>query len=181
MRRSYTWGPVDLVVEAGDSDPSYRVILQAEGFRSTPTSVDAHEGAPGAARRVLGLFCLARRDAVGFVAEQRTEGRHLAPAAREAHAAWADAVAREAASLGDRLDEAGRAADERERPIDVSGAVGEYLGLLELGHDLALAGLGAEGRDAAAARELLARRAMQDIASKWRLAPGRRIPTAAPG
>ena len=168
-------------MEAQDNATSYEVTLGAPPFKARPMAVDAHWGADAAARMALEVYRRAWINAAKFLAEERTEARHMAEDRRQAHLTWAEEVVRAASVLGSRIEEASTSAAEPEEAVDVTDRVDESLGLLETGHELALGTLVSEGRSLTEAYEILARRAFQDIAGKWRFSPSRRIPTAAHG
>ncbi len=181
MHRVYSWPPVEVVVEAPEDGPSYKVKILSGDFQSPPMEVDAHLGADGAARAAVEVYSRAFCEPRRFLAEERMEARHLPKAMREGHMAWAESVVQGASILGDRIEKAARQSIEPTMPLNVSGQIEDYLGLVEVGHELAIHTLIAEGHSPAKAREILAERTLQDFANKWRLVPSRRLPTAARG
>lgn len=181
MRRNYSWGQILVVVEAPDKAHAYRVVLSASGINTTPMAIDAHWGADDASRVALDIYARAFADTKRFLAEERTEARHMPTEDRASHIRWAETVVEEAATLGQMIEEAVQVSIRAEPPLDISASIDEYLGLTELGHEMAIAALKSEGRSLAEAEETHAKRTLRDFTGKWRFAPSRRLPTAARG
>ena len=181
MRRVYSWPPVEVIVEAPDDAPTYTVAVRAGDLQSAPMAVDAHHGADRAAKMALEVHLRALSDPKKFLAEERMEARHMPEESIERHGAWAENIVQAASELGDRLVGASARSKEPGKPLDVSSRIEDYLGLVEAGHEIAINTLVSEGHSPAEAREIHAQRTQRDYGNKWRLVPGRSIPTAARG
>jgi hypothetical protein len=173
MRIVYSWGPLEVLVEAEGNALAYAVILLARDFSSTPMFIDTRWGADHAAKIALDTYLRASLDPKGFMASERLDATHMRKPDALEHVEWVHRVIDESSGYGALFEEA-LFESKKIIPVDVSREVQLYFELVDFGYEAAIAGLIGQGYSREEAEDEFHRQSTLDSINRWKLVPSLR-------
>lgn len=171
MRRVYSWGPIQAVLQAEDIADAYVVTLASKDFNATPMILDARWGAEDASKIALNTFYQAWKNPKAFFAIERLEAGHMSVSQQKLHVEWAATIIDDAARFGDALEEAIAISEKLPEPVDVTNEIQLYLDLVDFGTEAAVAGLIQQGYSEDEARRVELEQSQADSRKRFKLVP----------